>query len=45
MGELEDEEWEDALASCKLVSPKLSDRRTQIYIYTSPILFYSYPLI
>lgn len=41
MGELEDEEWEVVLASCKLLSPKLSDRLTQLYIlhrsYMTPI--------
>lgn len=29
---MENEEWEEALESCKAVSPKLSDRLSQIYI-------------
>lgn len=32
VGPLEDEEWKEALEFCKAVSPKLSDRLTQIYI-------------
>lgn len=31
VGELEDDEWTDALAASKLVSPKLSDRLTHLY--------------
>lgn len=30
--EMEDEEWEDALDTCKKVSTRLSDRLTQLYI-------------
>ena len=41
VGILEDEEWEEALETCKAVSPRLSDRLTQIYIthrtYLTPI--------
>lgn len=41
LGNLEDEDWNDALHTCKAVSPKLSDRLTQIYIlyrtYLTPI--------
>lgn len=29
---MENEEWSEALDTCKAVSPKLSDRLTQIYI-------------
>lgn len=32
VGVLEDEEWSETLDSCKAVSPKLSDRLSQIYI-------------
>lgn len=32
VGELDDEEWSDVLTSCKLVSPKRSDRLAQLYI-------------
>lgn len=32
VGHLEDEEWTEALDSCKAVSPKLSDRLSQIFI-------------
>ena len=32
VGILDDEEWEEALETCKTVSPRLSDRLTQIYI-------------
>lgn len=38
---IEDEEWEEALETCRMVSPKLSDRLSQIYIlhraYLTPI--------
>lgn len=41
MGELEDDEWEDALDACKKVSTRLSDRLTQLYIihrsYVTPL--------
>lgn len=41
LGPLEDSEWSDALDTCKLVSPKLSDRLTQIFIthraYLTPL--------
>lgn len=41
VGRMEDEEWEEALETCKLVSPKLSDRLSQIYIlhraYLTPL--------
>lgn len=41
VGSMEDEEWSDALDTCKLVSPKLSDRQTQIFImhryYLTPL--------
>lgn len=32
VGEMEDEEWEEALDACKKVSHKLSDRLTQLFI-------------
>lgn len=32
VGPMEDEDWNEALETCKLVSPKLSDRLSQIYI-------------
>lgn len=32
VGSMEDTEWSDALNTCKLVSPKLSDRLTQAFI-------------
>lgn len=41
VGVIEDEEWSEALDNCKVVSPKLSDRLTQIYIlhrlYLTPL--------
>lgn len=41
LGPMEDEEWSEALDTCKLVSPKLSDRLTQIFIlhrqYLTPL--------
>lgn len=41
IGSIEDEEWEEAIESCKVVSPKLPDRLTQIYIlhqaYLTPL--------
>lgn len=41
VGAMEDEEWSDALGTCKLVSPKLFDRLTQIDIihrsYLTPL--------
>lgn len=41
MGPMEDAEWSNALDTCKLVSPKLSDRLTQIFItpktYLTPL--------
>lgn len=41
IGLMENEEWEEALETCKAVSPKLSDRLSQIYIthrtYLTPI--------
>lgn len=41
VGELEDDEWEDALDNCKAVSTRLADRLTQLYIlhrsYLTPI--------
>lgn len=41
MGDVIDEDWEEVLATCKSVSPKLSDRLTQFYIlhrsYLTPI--------
>lgn len=41
VGLLEDEDWDEALETCKLVSPKLSDRLSQIYIlhrtYLTPL--------
>lgn len=41
VGLMENEEWEEALETCKAVSPKLSDRLSQIYIthrtYLTPI--------
>lgn len=41
LGNLEDEEWEEALDTCKEVSPKLSDRLKQLYIihraYLTPL--------
>lgn len=41
IGTLEDDEWSDALDTCKLVSPKISDRLTQIFIthkaYLTPL--------
>lgn len=40
-GAIDDEKWSEALDNCKLVSPKLSDRLTQIYIihraYLTPL--------
>lgn len=32
LGALTDEEWEEALANCKIVSPKLSDRLSHLYM-------------
>lgn len=41
VGQMEDEEWTEALDTCKVVSPKLSDRLSQIFIlhhaYFTPI--------
>ena len=41
VGLLEDEEWSEALDACKTVSPKLSDRLTQLYVvhraYLTPL--------
>lgn len=41
VGTIEDEAWEEALETCKNVSPKLSDRLSQIYIlhraYLTPL--------
>lgn len=41
VGSIEDDEWSDALDTCKLVSPKISDRLTQIFIthksYLTPL--------
>lgn len=41
VGSIEDDEWSDALNTCKLVSPKLSDRLKQIFIthraYLTPL--------
>lgn len=41
VGPIEDEEWGEALESCKAVSPKLSDRLSQLYIlhraYLAPL--------
>lgn len=46
LGVVDDEEWEEALASCKKVSPKLSDRLTHLYIlhrsYLTPICLSKY---
>lgn len=41
VGQIEDEEWTQALDTCKVVSPKLSDRLSQIFIlhraYLTPL--------
>lgn len=41
MGIIEDEDWSEALDTCKIVSPKLSDRLTQLFIihcfYLTPL--------
>lgn len=46
VGSTEDEEWSEALDTCKLVSPKLSDRFTQIFIlhrsYLTPLRISKY---
>lgn len=38
LGDVTDEDWEEVLASCKLVSPKLSDCFTHLYIFHRPYL-------
>lgn len=43
---MEDEEWEEVLDACMKVSPKLSDRLTQLYIlhksYLTPLRMAKY---
>lgn len=45
-GELEDDEWDDAIDTCKRVSTKLSDHLTQLYImhrsYLTPLQLAKY---
>ncbi|PIO11944.1 hypothetical protein AB205_0020800, partial [Aquarana catesbeiana] len=38
LGSLTDEDWEEALANCKAVSPKLSDRLSHLYMLHSSYL-------